>query len=118
MLPGRDIIAEAQAPQAIDRDTLPLTLGERTQEGTRVGIEGMDLAIAEIANDERMAKLAEVVRGQGQAPGRVEGSARGQLPQELPVEVKDVDEALARPLHVVVPLIVLHRKRDVQAAVH
>src|ERR1700752_1627059 len=85
MLPGRPIIAEAQAPQAIDRDALPLTLGEGTQQGTRVGIEGIDLAIAEITDDERMAKLAEVTWGQGQPPGRVEGSARDQLPHELPV---------------------------------
>src|SRR5882724_8440293 len=88
MLPCRAIIAEAQAPQAIDRDALPLTLGEGTQEVTGVGIEGIDLAIAEIADDEGLAELAEVVRGEGQAPGRVEGTARDQLPQELPVEVE------------------------------
>src|SRR5882724_8089964 len=80
MLPGRAIIAEAQAPQTIDCDALPLTLGEGTLEGTCVGIEGIDLAIAEITHDERVAKPAEVTRGQGQSPGRVEGSARDQLP--------------------------------------
>ncbi len=68
------------------------------------GIEGIDAAVAEIADQQILAELAEVGRRHGDAPGRIEHPAAGDAPDQRAVGVEQIDQAEASPDHLVLIL--------------
>src|SRR5207247_2284089 len=70
--------------------------------------EGVDRAVAEIADEERVVEVAEPLEGRpGHAPGRVELSAAGKALEQMPGGVEDVDESISRAGDVVLLVGVL-----------
>src|SRR6476659_3510143 len=67
----------------------------------------MDAAMAEVADQEIDAELAEVVRRQGDAPRRVERSLRGHSSDEGSVRGKGVDVTQVRTIELIVRLGIL-----------
>src|SRR3954469_22664483 len=61
--------AELQGPESIDQDRHAAGIGELTQERARGEIEGVNSAIAEIADQKGVGKFAETSWGAGHAPG-------------------------------------------------
>ncbi len=59
-------VAETQAPQAFDGHRVAVGPAELTQVRAGVRVVGVDVAIAEVADEQRSAEPAEVVRGQGE----------------------------------------------------
>src|SRR5437879_1850307 len=62
--------AENDAPQSVNGNGLSGLVLKLAQEGAGARIEGIDSAIAEIADQQVVAKLAEIVGRQCQAPRR------------------------------------------------
>src|SRR5215469_13041520 len=90
---------------------------EGPEERTGVDVIGVDLAVAEVADEEGAGELAEASRRDGQTPGRVQGAARDQPPFQVALEVEHVDEAVPRPFLVVVPAGLLQSEGDVELAI-
>src|SRR3954447_12732212 len=65
-------IAGNERPQAVDLDRVAGSVAEHAHELAGVGVEGVDAAIAEIADQEVAGKTPESFRCDRQAPGRVE----------------------------------------------
>src|SRR5262249_27712539 len=68
-------VPEADAPEAVDRDRLAVRSLELAFElplPVRLRLEGGDPAVAEVADEEVAARLAEVVRRHRQPPRRVQ----------------------------------------------
>src|SRR5262249_2716616 len=95
-VPRRGAVAELQRPQAGDGDGAAVGAFELAGEGVVVpGVVGVDVAVAEVADEQVAGERAEAGRGQGDAPGRVEHPARGHALEQAAAGVEDVDEALA-----------------------
>lgn len=58
-----------------------------------MAIEGIDVTIAKVANEQGVAEAAEIAGSERQAPGRVEFAMRGETAQQIPTGIKDVDKA-------------------------
>ena len=80
-------------------------------------VERVDLAVAEVADEQGVAELPEVVRGDGDPVRRVEQPLRGEPRDELAAQGELVDEAVAHARDVVVPGVVLLGVGDEQRAV-
>src|SRR6266496_1977867 len=98
---GRVPVAETQAPQAFDGDRVAVGPAELTQVRAGVRVVGVDVAIAEVADEQRSAEPAEVVRGQGEPPWRVQRAPGDQPADERAVVGEDVHESVARAGHVI-----------------
>ncbi len=70
-----ETIAELQGPQVIDLDCNTPGIFERTEGLARIRIESIDAAVPEIADQQGIAKLAEIGGCKSQTPGRVEPAA-------------------------------------------
>ena len=109
---GIGTVAERQAPEAADRDGFPadvheLAGGRELVRPTLRELEGVDPAIAEIADQELVADSPEVARCQGDAPWRVQRASRRDPLEQIAAGVEDVDEAAAPARGVVVLVGVL-----------
>src|SRR5262249_3810862 len=87
-------VAERQAPQVVDDDGAPRCLAEGALLDTRSRIVSMNATVAEIADEQIAAELAESLRRDDHAPGRVEVPARHQAPIEMAVRLEHVDETV------------------------
>src|SRR5260370_39855000 len=65
-------IADPQAPQPVDHDRLSVGIGQLAEEIAGAGVERVDVAVAEIADQYVAAKPAEARRSQRHAPRRIE----------------------------------------------
>src|SRR5262249_15917745 len=110
-------ISEHQGPQTLDLDCSPPAVLQLSARRSASEIERVDLAIAEITNQEMVAERAESGRRATHSPGGV-GKAGGDgtppkgwvgrprggnPPQENSIGVEYVDIAVARTGHVVLP---------------
>src|SRR4030095_8975271 len=83
-----------------------------------VGVEGMDFPIAGITDEDGAAEPAKGEGGPRHAPWRVQRSARREAPQQMALGVENIDKALARTRHIVMPGRILHGVRDKEVAVN
>src|SRR5207248_8283887 len=89
-------VAELERPEPVDRE-LAVPRGVERAAMLEVAVPhllvGVDLPIAEVADEQVAAEAAERRRSQGEPPRGVELPALGDPTDELPVEVIHVDEA-------------------------
>src|SRR5438105_8327613 len=116
---ARSAVAELQRPQAVDPERRPrggvelaallrLALALRARE-----VEGVDRAVAEVADEQVAAERPEACRGQRETPRRVQAPARGDPPEQRARGVVRIDEAMASAGHVIVRGGVLQRVRHI-----
>jgi hypothetical protein len=106
----------APPPRVVDRDRLAVGVPELIDK-CPVVIENVDFAVAEISDQDLSAVLAKGERRPRHAPGRVEGSAAGEAPQQIAIGVENIDKAVARTRDVIVFWSVLLGVGDEQIAV-
>lgn len=58
-------------------------------------IESIDAAIADIADEQSAAELAEMVRGANQAPGGLQGAMRNETPNQMLTGTEGIHEPLS-----------------------
>src|SRR5205823_895303 len=83
--PGVHAVAEPDAPQAVDGERMPVRRLEMSLGLAGGEVIGVDAAVAEIADEQVAAEAAEPGGRDGQAPGRVEGAARGDPAEKVPL---------------------------------
>src|SRR5947208_3041186 len=114
---------ERDRPEAVDGDRravggveltarLILAIAEQLP-----GIEGVDVAVAEVSDEQVAAEEPEVGRCEGDPPRRVEPPQRGHAPDQMAGGIEGVDEPVPLTRHVVVHRRVLQRVRHVDRAV-
>ena len=108
--------AEHQRPQTINDNGVAFLVGELTQEGAGIGIECVDVAIAEIADQQIMAELAKRTACESQAPRRVQLTVCYQPLDEMAVGIEDIDDPMAGTRDVTILLCILFGIRDVEFA--
>jgi hypothetical protein len=118
---GTGTIAERQAPQAVDLDRFALEPRELAggREAVRATLrepEGVDSAVAEVADQHVATKLPKVTGCHSNSPGRVERASRRDALEQFTAGVEHVDEAVARASDVIVLGGVLLGVGDVQKA--
>src|SRR6516165_12603426 len=86
--------AEGQGPQTVDGDPLAVRVPELAQE-IPVGVEHVDPAVTEIADEDVAAEPAKGLGCPCDAPGRVQSTARGEAPEQMAFGVEDIDKAAA-----------------------
>ena len=94
-------IAERQRPETMNSDRLALGVSELATEGVGAEIKSIDAAIAKVAHEQVLAESAEIPRGEGQPPGRVEFVARSDAPNEVALGIEDSDEAVALARYII-----------------
>ena len=93
-------------------------VAELAEEGAGREVVGVDRAVAEVADEQRVVELAVALQGgPGHPPGGVELALAGEPLEQVPLGVEDVDEAVARAGDVVVLGGVLLGVGDVEVAV-
>src|SRR5262249_6748351 len=65
-------VADLEGPQSIDLDRLTVWVVEFRQERTGRGVVCMDVAIAEVAHQERSGQRTKTRRRNGESPGGIE----------------------------------------------
>src|SRR2546427_7094899 len=105
---GGTAVAELQGPQAVDsqrssraRVELAALLRLAPPLGLRE-IEGVDLAVAEVADQQITREESEAGGCLGQTPRGVQAAARGNAAEEAAGRIGGNDEAAAPPGHVIV----------------
>jgi hypothetical protein len=104
--------AEGNRPEAVDYDWLQVCSHQEVDELEMPVLQhliGKDAAVAEIADEQVPAELAEVVGGERDAPGRVQLSSCGDAPEEVPIRIESADEAETLTGNIVVSILVLFR---------
>src|SRR5215831_20717438 len=90
-------IAEPQPPQAIDHDRPPVRLPKGADAGAVVRVVDVDLAVAEVADNQVSTEIAETARCEREPPRRVELATGDKTLDERAVVGEDVHEAVALP---------------------
>ncbi len=80
------------------------------------GVEGVNAAVAEVADEQVVAEAPEVDGCQGQPPGRVELALGSDAADQVTGGVEGVHEAVTLARHIVVPVRVLQRVGHVDGA--
>ena len=92
-------IAKGERPQSADGDIVAAAVLQGPHQCARSGIVSIDQAIAEIPHQQVVGELAEGGRSDGQAPRRIQQTARAphhQRLEQFPGRIEDVDVAIAR----------------------
>src|SRR5438270_11926124 len=79
-------------------------------------IVGIDVPVAEVADEDIAAKCAEGGRRQGHGPGRVQPTLADEPPEQVSVGTEDVNESVAGARQVVVLVWLLLREGHEQLA--
>src|SRR5207248_4923536 len=77
----------------------------------------VDVPIPKVPDQQVTSQPSEACRRDCQAPGGIELSMGDKASEQIAMKVKGVDEAMAAPRHVVVPVRILLGERHVQHAV-
>src|SRR5579863_6314789 len=115
-LSGVSSTSKSQRPQAINLDGLMLRTHERTEEGACSGVEGVDMPVTKIADQQVVAEATEIGRGECYPPGRVELTARDEAFEQVAIVVKDIQKAATLTGQIVMPGLILLRIGDIEIA--
>src|SRR2546425_3567755 len=96
-------IAEPQCPETVNRDPLAIGTSELAVEVEAITLLliCIDTAITKVAHKQIIAESAEIPRGEGQPPGRVEFVARSDAPNEVALGIEDIDETVALARYII-----------------
>ncbi len=108
--------AEHQSPQTINDNRVAFLVAELTQEGAGIGIERVDVSIAEISHQQVMAELAKGTTCESQAPRRVQLTVCYQSLDEMAIGIENIDEPMTSTRDVTILLCILFGIRDVEFA--
>src|ERR1700736_256268 len=113
---ARAAVAEADPPQTIDLDRGAGLVPKASDEPPGPGAVGVDVSVAEVADQQGAAECPEVFGCEGKPPRRVQLSVLNEPAQQVTVHVEDVDEAEPGSGLVIVLVRLLHRVSHVQPA--
>lgn len=113
---GVATVAKAQPPEAIIHDGVAVLVAQLAQEGAGGGVESVDAAIAKVADEQRVAELAEIGRRQRQSPGGVQRLFRCKALDEFPCGAEDIHKAVPWPGDIIMPVFILAGVGDVEVA--
>src|SRR5262249_26402421 len=105
-----------ESPQSIDGHRLSQGVFQRTFGNAAREIERVDAAVAKITDQQAVSECAEARWSERQPPGRVEDAVCGETRLPRAVGCKHVDEAVPGTTDVIVLLVVLQSKGDVEIA--
>lgn len=88
-------VAEQQRPKPGDLNVVALGVLQRSQQRAGRWVERVDVAVAEIAHQQRPREFPERGRRDGDAPRRVQWSVRYKVLQQVPIGIEDADEPVA-----------------------
>jgi hypothetical protein len=109
-------VADRESPQSIDHDGGVGDVLKGTVGGERGEVEGIDLAIAEVA-DQQIAGDGSEARGRNrQTPWRIQWTLSGNSSEETSIGVEGVDKAVARSRDIVMFRGVLQGIRYIELA--
>ena len=111
------VVSSDKSPEIPDYDRVAVAVGQGTDEEVSVRVEGVDLAVAEISDQQVVGESAKPGGRYVESPRRVEDPAGSDALNEGPVGVELIDKAVARPGNVIVLSGVLRRIADEQVAV-
>src|SRR5947209_5289327 len=89
--------SEAEPPEPVDCDWAAAGTAELALERAACRVVGVDVAVAEVADEDVAAEGAEGRRRERDRPGRVEPAAADEPLEQVAVGREDVDEAVAGP---------------------
>ena len=90
-----DAVAEGYGPESRDHNGATQLVIERAEESACRLIEGVDPAVAEVADEQRAGKRAEAGGRNRQTPGRIERAVGNQTTQEVTVRIELANESIA-----------------------
>src|SRR6202140_4231180 len=93
--PSIAAVAEHDGPQPLDEDRLPLGVAHLAKKPAAVRIEGVDMAVAEISDQDGAAQFTEITRRECHAPGRVELAMLSESLAQLTIGLEHVHDAMA-----------------------
>src|SRR5262249_3651047 len=114
---GRRAVAEREAPDILNHERMARAFAQSTELLAAGWVEGVDAAVAEVADQQVAAEGSKARRREHHAPRRVEVAARDEAAVEVTVGLEDVDKAVARAGLVIVGVGVLLGVADVELAV-
>src|ERR1043165_4342730 len=79
------------SPQSVDYEVTAVGALKRAEERARVDVERVDLAVAEIADQQRTVQSAESRRRDRHSPRRVQRAIRNQSRPEISESIKNVN---------------------------
>ena len=85
---------ESQRPQTIDCHRIPFGIDELSLEAS-AWVERVNSSVTEIPDQYVAAEWAEISRGDRQAPGRVQRSGSGKVPDDISFCIEYVDIAVS-----------------------
>jgi hypothetical protein len=110
------VVSSDKSPEIPDYDRVAVAVGQATDEEVSVRVEGIDLAVAKISDQQVVGESAKPGGRYVEPPRRVEDPAGSDALNEGPVGVELIDKAVARPGNVIVLSGVLRRIADEQVA--
>src|SRR5262249_49807081 len=110
----RAAVAEREPPESVYLQLRSIRVTHAAEELAGDDVERRDRAVAEVADQYRVAEFAEIGWREGDTPRRVEIVAVLQARDKPPAGGEDIDETEAGTGHFVVLRVVLLRVRDVQ----
>src|SRR6185503_9771683 len=102
-------VAEVQSPKAVDCHGASECVLQLAEKFARPLTEGVDPAVPEVAYQQCAAELAKIHGSNRQPPWRVECSVGRKLALQIPIQVENIDEPIARTFHIVMVFRVLFR---------
>src|SRR6266550_1544934 len=115
----RRAVTERECPQAVDRQRLAIGGMELTALQQLAGaleapeVEGVDVAIAKVPDEQVTAELPEIARGDSQPPGGVQPPARCHATEQIALSIERIHEPMPYARDIVVLVGVLKRVGDV-----
>src|SRR6266540_6631560 len=85
-------VAEHDRPQPVDGDRLPVRIAHLVNKFTGRGIERVDVAVTEIADQEVAVELTEPGRSECHAPRGIELAVLGESRKHLARQTEGVDD--------------------------
>src|ERR1700738_304638 len=94
-------VTKRDTPEPLDLDRASIRLSARTLDLSGAPVVRVDVAGAEVPDQEVAGELTEIVRGNRESPGGVQLPVPDQPFQQLAFGAEDIYEAIARPAEVV-----------------
>jgi len=91
------VVSSDKSPEIPDYDRVAVAVGQGTDEEVSVRVEGIDLAVAKISDQQVVGESAKPGGRYVESPRRVEDPAGSDALNEGPVGVELIDKAVARP---------------------
>src|SRR5260221_7830958 len=88
-------VTKGYGPKAGDNNRTTQLVIERAKKRARAYVEGVDLAVAEVADQERVSKRAETGGRDCYSPRRIERAIRNQTTEEVTVCIELTDETIS-----------------------